>query len=160
MNLVMIAISTQMTRGLEGIRECLKTLTILDVQRVSSVYRRRDQQTDGTLSSEVVVALAALTEMRLLDLQNFLKKQNEGLTFSKWLLLSYNDEVRLDPEAPIPHPLLHFDPLVLRCAAEIQGSFEHPVLGRSLQELVRSSTRVPDEGSDEFLARGESLLEI
>ena len=158
MNFALISISTEMTRGLNGLRECLQGLDQLEVQKVSSVYRRRDLLTEGTLSSEVLVVLGVQTKQSLSDLQGFLLRQNERYPFSQWLLLSYNHEIHLDPESPIPHPRLNFDPLILRCAAEIQGSFEHPVLGRSLQELVRSSAQMSDEASDEFLARGESLF--
>ncbi len=158
MNSGLLLIAAPLALGIPSLKKLTQELDGLDIYRISSVYRRVDEGTEGTLTSEVMAVLLISTSEELsllLERLNKLKKQNLGVRCE---LLTFNHDVRLDPEAPIPHPDLHLDPLVLRCASEIRGEFEHPVLGQSLQELVKSSSSSFGEPRFEFLTRGESLL--
>jgi 7,8-dihydro-6-hydroxymethylpterin-pyrophosphokinase len=157
MNFALIALTTPLSRGLIELRQSLRRFDPDEVAAVSSVYRRIEEKTEGTLSSEVVVVVSLMTPKKLEALQSWVRDQ-EKASNARWIVLAYNHEVHLDPDGPVPHPELHLDPLILHCAAEIQGGFEHPVLGRSLQELVKSTQSSFGRAQFEFLSRGEALL--
>lgn len=158
MNHALLSVTTQLSRGLAGLKQSLGAFESRRISKISSVYRRIDESTEGTLSSEVVVALSVSTPLELDPFRIWLEERRSEAPGTRWLLLAFNHEFHLDPRSPIPHPDLHLDPLILRCAAEIEGGFEHPVLGRSLQELVKSSQSSFGKTQFEFLSRGESLL--
>lgn len=158
MHFALVSLSTQMVKGPRILREAIGSIAELRVQKVSSVYRRLDPATDGTLAAELMVVLGIATQVDLKGLQNQIKMAAVAFPSVDWKILSFDHEVRLDPESPVPHPLLHTDPMILHCAAEVEGVFEHPVLGRSLQELVKSSQSLQGAPHFEFLMRGETLL--
>ena len=158
MNFALAAISTQLAHGITGLRQALRELSPLEIQRVSAIYRRIDAATEGTLSSDLVMALRFATNLDLLSVKSKFRLLSSEHPATRLYLLTFNHDVILDPKMPLPHPDLHADPLILHCAAEIEGGFEHPVLGRSLQELVKSSQPRDGQSRFEFLSRGEALL--
>lgn len=158
MNFALLSLSTQMVKGPRALRDAIGSLAELRVQKISSVYRRLDPETEGTLAAEIMVVLGITTSSDLRGLQDQIRMAGTAFPAVEWKLLSFNHEVRLDPDSPVPHPLLHTDPMILHCAAEVESVFEHPVLGRSLQELVKSSQSLLGAPQFEFLMRGETLL--
>lgn len=64
-------------------------------------------------------------------------------------LLLYGDCVRADRRLIVPHPEMHRRLFVLRPMAEIAPDVLHPVLLRSMQDLLRSAA----DGSDELAVR-------
>ena len=51
-------------------------------------------------------------------------------------ILFYGDEVINDGDLLIPHPRLHLRKFVLQPLAELQPDFKHPLLGKSIRELL------------------------
>ena len=53
-------------------------------------------------------------------------------------ILFYNDEVHNDPSLIIPHPALQFRRFVLEPLNEIASNFVHPVLKRTIEQLLEA----------------------
>jgi 2-amino-4-hydroxy-6-hydroxymethyldihydropteridine diphosphokinase len=157
-NTVLIAVKTTISQGMGGLRLCLRQLKSLEVFGISSVYRKMDKENRGSLNEETVVVIRSQTRHELDEMRALIKKAREIQSGAVCDLLTFNETVDLDPSSPVPHPDLHLDPLVLRCAAEIHPDFVHPVLGRRLQDLVKFLQSLNEKSQFEFLSRGEALL--
>ena len=70
--------------------------------------------------------------------------------------MSFDQEVQLIPGATLPHPQLLEEYAFLHCAAEICSELQHPVLGRSLNALVKLHRTKHDE--IEFYSQGLDLV--
>jgi hypothetical protein len=70
-------------------------------------------------------------------------------------LLAWEHEVILDPTQPLPHPLLVQKRIFLQTAAEVAGDFIHPVLEKSLVDLVNSDQRA---FPGDFFCQGQRVL--
>jgi 7,8-dihydro-6-hydroxymethylpterin-pyrophosphokinase len=120
------------------------------IHSVSSVYKQYAGERADDLNSKLICVLRVET-----DLTPSLLYQAISSYPGAWTLLVFDQIVALTPNLPIPHPALFEDPAVLRCASEVWGDYEHPILGQSLNELVRS---VHSFENVEFFAQGRSVL--
>ncbi len=138
---------------ISGIQEILEDLCECgEVLKSSTVYKQYLQK-DGrpfTANIRFVVQFSTYlsAEQSVYLLENNAKKGQP-------LLLAFNQQVVLSPKLTLPYPELIVDVLLLRCAAEIWGQYEHPVLQKTLGEIVKKS-ELKDRA--EFLMQGESLI--
>jgi 7,8-dihydro-6-hydroxymethylpterin-pyrophosphokinase len=126
------------------------------VTAVSSVYKRYlgRNHVDLYANIEVVFRFAtdcAVDEM-LWHLRQFLKDKKAFLN-----LLSYDDLVVLSPQLTLPHPSLHTDFLIIRCASEAWPQYEHPIIQKALSEIASLALPVVDA---EFFLQGKSLVDF
>lgn len=161
-NVALIYLSADLMAGIGFLRKLAMDLVDqVRIESASSVYKRYLTPRREDLNSELCVVLKVSTLLSHLELGNYLdsqqveRGQNGSPATVRAILLSFSNQVLLTPKRPLPHPQLHSDPLTMRCAAEIYGSYEHPVLGQTLNELVKSS-ETPE--SIEFYSQGRSLL--
>jgi 7,8-dihydro-6-hydroxymethylpterin-pyrophosphokinase len=156
----LIYISVEFTSGLERLRHVFQELRESgETIGVSSVYKRFLTSRHEDLNSEICLVVKFETTFNEAELDQALQKINGELLqaprkHGHCLLLSYDQTVQLLPLLTLPHPQLRNDGLTLRCAAEVWGGYGHPVLGQSLNELVKLSEPMQ---TTEFFAQGKGL---
>jgi 7,8-dihydro-6-hydroxymethylpterin-pyrophosphokinase len=146
--------------GTEAIRQSLSSLIKdFSIEKVSSIYKRYFSARNEDLNSELIFVFKAVTHLEpeglLEKLIAFNKLNGTNSAKMELLLLSYDQLVMLNPKIPLPHPRLVQDPAILRCASEVWGDFNHPILDKTLNEVVKS---VYSFEHIEFFSRGDSLL--
>jgi hypothetical protein len=154
---ILVLIAIDLVAGQRRLKEIVHSLSeIGSVTGTSSVYKRFLTSRSEDLNSELVMVLKLQTEQFPEDIFRTLhEKQQDLLRSGHFVLLVYDNLVRLMPGQNLPSSLLHTDNLTLRCAAEAWGAYEHPVLGQTLNELVRSHEPLSNV---EFFAQGRSLF--
>lgn len=124
------------------------------IASVSSVYKRylSNSRVDLNANIEAVVRLATDCEVDEL-LWHF--KQTISGKKAALNLLSFDDLVVLSPQLTLPHPSLHTDFLIVRCASEAWAQFEHPIIQKTLSEVASMTMPAADA---EFFMQGKSLV--
>lgn len=127
-----------------------------EVLAISSVYKRYRGSNRVDLNANIEVALRFATDCAvdelLWHLRQIVTDEKAEIT-----LLSYDDLVVLSPQLTLPHPTLHTDLLIVRCASEAWPQYEHPIIQKTLSEIA--STALPAVDS-EFFLQGKSLVDF
>lgn len=132
--------------SLEGLCECG------EIQKASTVYKQYLQK-DGKPSVGSIRFVIQFSTYLSAEQSVYLTENN--VQKGQPLILAFNQQVVLSPKLTLPYPELIVDVLLLRCAAEIWGQYEHPILQKTLGEIVKKS-EMKDRA--EFLMQGESLI--
>lgn len=137
-----------------GSREqnCLKAIALLSennitVTKQSSLYETepwgvKDQPEFINMAAE---ASTDLEPLRLLKILKEIEKELGRQETERWGpraidldILLYNDLAINTPELTIPHPSMHIRAFVLKPLSEIAPDKVHPVMGKTIKELLAS----------------------
>jgi len=140
--------------GAFGIERAVKSLSLVgNILALSSIYKKQLNPDVIDFNAELIFVIKLETSFSYLQILDELKKIH-GIPVE---VLAFAQEIRMIPGQNLPHTLLHSDEVVLRCASEAWGSYEHPVLGQTLNELVRSSRQLMNV---DFFAQGTKFLPV
>jgi 7,8-dihydro-6-hydroxymethylpterin-pyrophosphokinase len=126
------------------------------VNAVSSVYKRYLGKNRVDLNATIEVVLRYSTDCAVDELLWHFRQQTQEKK-AKLNLLSYDDLVVLSPQLTLPHPSLHTDFLIIRCASEAWPHYEHPIMQKTLSEIAATALPAVDA---EFFLQGKSLVDF
>lgn len=158
-NSVLICICADLVSGQNRIKEFIYGLNqSCRIDKISNVYKRQKSPQRNDFNSELWLAIKAETALSASELKKVLDRLSDpqnSKSVCRGHLLTYNDFVWLQPELTLPNPALIEEKVILKCATEVWGTFEHPVLGETLNEITRHQ---PTTEGLEFFAQGRGLL--
>ncbi len=157
-----IYVSVDFVSGLKKMKNIINELRAIgDLQSCSTVYKKFRSRRAEDLNASIVMStkwLLRASEAEVFEeigrIMDFHLSENSWSGSLEIVFLAATNTVRLVPEENLPHPQLHTDSLILRCAAEVYGEYHHPILDQSLAELVLCSDPVRDA---EFFDQGREL---
>ena len=152
-------------QGVEAARAILKEISAWGrFLGISSVYKGFFEKQTSDLSAfiEFVVCIETMltveeTQGRLAEHFSERKKGIQKSPYKELMLLAFDDLIRMSPKLTLPYPELHQDPLVVRCAAEAWGQYEHPIFHKNLNEISRLA---PPTKGVEFFLQGKTLVDF
>jgi len=148
MNNVTLLIGGNLGNRLENIRQAIDYIEerIGKIKQRSSVYESEPWGFEAEhcfLNAVVVVETALLPEAVLReaqDIENIMGRIRNGSGYTSRTMdidiLFFNDDVINTPTLTVPHPRLHERRFVLLPLAEVMPDKVHPVLGKSVKELL------------------------
>lgn len=122
--------------------------------RVSNIYRSEGLGLEKGWLAELWSVVGFSVDSDLGEVQTLTSKLDEDSKLET-TLLTFGDLVELNPSCPLPNPRLHRLRIFVQCAAEIEPSYIHPILGQSLLQLVNTDERGL---TGEFFAQGRQVL--
>lgn len=161
----LIQLSLDVAGGVESAKNILRSISDQgEVAAISSVYKRflTPEAVDLSARLEFVIRLETTLGVDPI-LQLILSLCNQGApglvqnTHSELILLAFDDLIQMSPRLTLPYPFLHQDPLIIRCAAEAWGQYEHPIFQKNLSDLSRLA---PQAKQAEFYMQGKSLVDF
>ena len=158
-----VGLTADPIKGEKNLQNLVSQLKVFcEILMVSSVYKRdSDDYLNPQLgrwnkTSELVVAVKIKTSLVCQDLLSRISTVRvvEGGVVSRANLLAVDHEILLTPGSTLPEPQLAQDRLILQCAAEVWADYQHPILLKTLSELVKTH---PMTDPIEFFSQGNYL---
>jgi 7,8-dihydro-6-hydroxymethylpterin-pyrophosphokinase len=151
--------------GVDRAKDLLKQIADHgEIIGVSSVYKRfaTKELLDLNARIEFVVRFESTLDVEqqldlVLSLATTSSPELGGGGAGSLTLLCVNNLILMSPKLTLPYPQMHTDPLIIRCAAELWPSYEHPIYQKTLAELVKMASPVK---YTEFFMQGKSLVDF
>jgi len=164
-HLALIHFSLDLTGGKKHANEILKKLqTSGKILSISSVYKRYMTAERADINAHLEFVVKYETPMsvdQLLDLVLSLSHKKESrfqeAVNTELIVLAFNRQIMMSPKLTLPYPLLHQDPLIIRCAAEAWGQYEHPIYQKNLNEIAKAAQPARQA---EFYMQGKTLVDF
>lgn len=141
-----------------GVARAQKALEVLSAQiqfvEISSVYKRFKSSDHADLNAALEFVVKAVTSLEPEVLMSFLEDGDQKVRVT---LLAYDALIMMSPHLTLPYPELHTDTLIIHCAAEAWGQYEHPVYQKTLSEISHGARVSIDT---EFFLQGRTLVDI
>jgi 7,8-dihydro-6-hydroxymethylpterin-pyrophosphokinase len=151
----LIHIATDLVGGVSRCeRAFAKLKTQAHLEAVSSVYKRYLSSDRVDMKAQMELVCRLQTELEAGALLQFVESLDEKIMIN---LLVFDDLILMSPRLTLPYPELHIDGLIIRCAAEAWGSYEHPIYEKTLSEISRTAQPVHEA---EFFLQGRNLIDI
>lgn len=156
-HLALIHIAVDLIGGTPLAKEFVVNLgSIGEIKAIASVYKRCSKKIRGDLESNIETVVKFSTNSAVDELlwhfKQFLRDKKASLN-----LLSYDELVVLSPQLTLPHPTMHTDFLIARCASEVWPEYEHPIMMKTLSEIALAAFPSVDA---EFYLQGKSLVDF
>ena len=147
MTVAYIGIGSNVGDRVENLRQALKYLDgIMSLERLSATYETApryviDQPSflnmavGGDTPLEPLLLLEQLKKIEI-DIGRVPTEERYGPRAIDLDILFYGSDVVNEPGLSIPHPLMAEREFVLRPLADIAPNFRHPVIGRSVAEIL------------------------
>ena len=163
MRYALIYISISMVSGMDTLKKLVEQIKLISWDmEFSSIYRQFHTEQrydfDARMIGVLKLGFKGSTEdfvKQIQGTQNYLASF-VGKDKARVIPLAVEQETQMMPDLTLPHPILHTEPLVTRCAAEVWGNYEHPILKKTLSELA---SKAPLIKNAEFYLQGKSLVE-
>lgn len=127
----------------------LQTTREIDVLKVSSLYETKPEggpPNQPKYINAVAHIRTVLSPERLLTVCQNIEGSLGRKRAVRWGprtidldLLCYDDEIRVDPDLTLPHPLMHERAFVLKPLVEVAPDLVHPVLQQSAKSILESA---------------------
>tara|TARA_B100000676_G_scaffold284863_1_gene312909 strand:+ start:623 stop:1114 length:492 start_codon:yes stop_codon:yes gene_type:complete len=147
MTVAYIGIGSNVGDRVENLRQALRCLDgIMSLERLSATYETApryviDQPSflnmavGGDTPLEPLLLLEQLKKIEI-DIGRLPTEERYGPRAIDLDILFYGSDVVNEPGLSIPHPLMAEREFVLRPLADIAPNFRHPVMGRSVAEIL------------------------
>ena len=147
MTVAYIGIGSNVGDRVENLRQALKHLDgIMSLERLSATYETApryvidqppflNMAVGGDTPLEPLLLLEQLKKFEI-DIGRVPTEERYGPRAIDLDILFYGSDVVNEPGLSIPHPLMAEREFVLRPLADIAPNFRHPVMGRSVAEIL------------------------
>lgn len=161
----LISVTLDLMGGEQKARQLLEKISECgEIINVSSIYKRYTSDARNDLSARIEFVIRFETmmsvEQHLHLVLSLCDEGSSGLvqrSHVEMILLAYDDMILMSPRLTLPYPQMHTDALIIRCAAEAWGQYEHPIYQKTLSEISKSARTVRDA---EFYKQGKSLIDF
>ena len=161
----LIHLRLDVVEGVEAARAILREISSWgDILAISSVYKRFMTSNATDLSAYLEFVVRVETGLDVYEtLSKLLMHCAAGANgivqspFADLTLLAFDDLIHMSPKLTLPYPYLHQDPLIIRCASEVWGQYEHPIFQKSLSDMSRLA---PATTEIEFYLQGKTLVDF
>ncbi len=161
----LISFSLDLFGGKEKGSKILHDLTEYgDISSISSIYKRYMSAdfNDPTAKIQFVIRFDTTLDvdqtlqliLSLGDRADWGFKNKTSLDIT---LLTFDNMILMSPRLTLPYPTLHQDSLIIRCAAEAWGQYQHPIYQKTLNEISKNA--LPTKQA-EFFMQGKSLIDF